>query len=83
MSYQDIRIRTSNKCTPIPPKCKAYVFRYNALDTFVYKVVIAPSLMVANQRIRDFTTENELDFFWQFVSEDDFEFVYFDNQIPG
>ena len=51
--YKDLRIRNSNRNTPIPPKYKAYIFRYNALDVgFIYKVIVAPSLIVANQRLR-------------------------------
>lgn len=79
--YKDLRIRNSNRSTPIPPAYRAYVFRYNALDRFVYKVVVAPSLMIANQRIRDFCTENDLDFFWEFVCDDDFEVAFSNNVL--
>ena len=81
--YHDLRIRNSNRSTPIPPKYRAYIFRYNTLDTgFIYKVVVAPSLIVANQRLKDFTAENDLDFFWDYVCEDDFEVAYSNNVIP-
>lgn len=81
--YHDLRIRNSNRCTPIPPKYKAYIFRYNTLDAgFIYKVIVAPSHIVANQRLRQFTADNDLDFFWDFVCEDDFEVAFSNNVIP-
>lgn len=81
--YNDLRIRNSNRSTPIPPNYKAYIFRYNALYVgFIYKVIVAPSLIVANQRLRDFTSDNDLDFFWDYVCEDDFEVAYTNNVIP-
>lgn len=80
--YDDLRIRSSNRLTPIPPKYKAYIFRCYLVDSVLYKVILAPSLVIANQRLRDFSISNDLDFFWTFVQDDDFEVVYLNNVIP-
>lgn len=80
--YKDLRIRNANRCTPIPPSYRAFIFRYNCIDRFVYKVIVAPNLVIANQRLRDFTAENDLDFFWEFVSDDDFEVAFSNNVVP-
>lgn len=80
--YKDLRIRNSNRSTPIPPAYKAYVFRWQGVDAPVYKVIVAPSLIVAFQRVKDFSIENDLDAFWQFVCEDDFEVAYSNNVFP-
>lgn len=80
--YQDLRIRTANRPTPVPRTYKAYVFRCFALDTVVFKVILAPSLLVAQTRIKDFSRENDLDVFWTYVQDDDFEVVFPDNVIP-
>lgn len=79
--YNDLRIRNANRSTPIPPTYKAYVFRTSVFDTCEYKVIIAPSLVIAFQRIKDFCTENDIDAFWHFVCEDDFEVAYSNNVI--
>lgn len=80
--YEDKRIRTSNCPTPIPFNYKAYIFRCFAVDSLEYKVILAPSLLVAHTRLKDFTRENDLDVFWSFVHQDDFEVVFPDNVIP-
>lgn len=81
--YRNLRIRNSNRNTPIPPTYKAYIFRCNMVDTVEYKVIVAPSLVVAYQRLKDFEYENDLvDLFWQFVCEDDFEVAYTNDLIP-
>lgn len=80
--YKDLRIRNANKPTPIPPAYKAYVFSTMVFDRMEYKVIVAPSLVIAFQRIKDFCTENDIDAFWQFVTEDDFEVAYSNNVIP-
>lgn len=81
--YRDLRIRNANRNTPIPPAYKAYVFRTSAIDQSIYKVIIAPSYIVACQRLKDFQYENDLtDFFWFFVQEDDFEVAYTNDVIP-
>ena len=80
--YKDLRIRNANKATSVPPAFKAYIFKYTAVDSYVFKVILAPSFIVANQRIRDFSIENDLDFFWQFVQEDDFEVACSNNVLP-
>lgn len=80
--YKDLRIRNANRSTPIPPTYKAFIFRCFCVDTIEYKVIVAPSLVVANQRLKDFCSENDLDFFWSFVQEDDFEVAFSNNVIP-
>lgn len=80
--YDDLRVRNSSRPTPVPYKHRAFIFRYNTLGSPVYKVILAPTLLIANQRIKDFTSENDLDFFWEFVTEDDFEVVYPFNVVP-
>lgn len=80
--YKDLRIRNSNRPTPVPRTYKAYTFRWQGVDCPVYKTILAPSLIVAMQRVKDFSTENDLDAFWQFVFEDDFEVAYSNNVIP-
>lgn len=80
--YKDLRIRNANRATPIPPKHRAYVFSTYACDIVQYKVIIAPSFIIAYQRIKDFNTDNDLDLFWNFVAEDDFEVAYSNNVIP-
>lgn len=81
--YKDLRIRNANRSTPIPPVCKAYVFRANALDNIFYKVIVAPNYAIAYQRLKDWMFENDLsDFFWQNVCEDDFEVAYSNNLLP-
>lgn len=81
--YRDLRIRNSNRPTPVPRTYKAYVFRYNALDRYEYKVILAPSYIVAYQRLKDFVYEQGLEnLFWQNVCEDDFEVAYTNDVIP-
>lgn len=80
--YKDLRIRNSQRSTPIPPSYRAYIFSTSAVDYPVYKVIVAPSFIVACQRIKDFNIDNDLDFFWNFVQEDDFEVAYSNNVIP-
>lgn len=80
--YKDLRIRNSNRCTPVPRSYKAYVFSTQCADTMSYKVVLAPSLVIAWQRIKEFQIENDLDLFWLFVAEDDFEVCYSNNLMP-
>lgn len=80
--YKDLRIRNSNRPTPVPRTYKAYIFRWHGFDVPVYKVIVAPSLVIAFQRIKDFSIENDIDAFWQFVSEDDFEVAFSNNVIP-
>lgn len=80
--YRNLRIKNSNRSTPIPPTYKSYVFSCNLLDTVDYKVIIAPSRVVAYQRLRDFEYEQGLEnLFWQFVCEDDFEVAYTNDVI--
>ena len=80
--YKDLRVRNSVRPTPVPRNHKAYIFRWNGVDVPIYKVILAPSLVIAMQRIKDFSTENDIDAFWVFVSEDDFEVAYSNNVIP-
>lgn len=80
--YKDLRIRNSYRPTPVPHTYKAYVFRCFLVDTVEYKVILAPSLIVATQRIKDFCAENDLDNFFNFIHEDDFEVAYSNNVIP-
>lgn len=81
--YRDLRIRNANRPTPIPPKYRAYVFRTSAIDEDIYKVIVAPSYIVACQRLEDFKYENDLtSFFWRFVAEDDFEVAYTNDVLP-
>lgn len=80
--YKDLRIRNSNRPTPVPRTYKAYVFASSCADFAVYKVIVAPSLIIAWQRIKDYSTENDIDFIWMFVCEDDFEVAYSNNVIP-
>lgn len=80
--YKDLRIRTANKATPIPPTYKAYVFRVDTVDSYVLKVILAPSFIVATQRIKDWEIENDISLFWRFVQEDDFEVACSNNILP-
>lgn len=80
--YNDLRIRNANRPTPIPPSYKAFIFRCFCVDCFEYKVIVAPSLVIAHQRLKDFCADNDLDFFWSFVQEDDFEVAFSNNVIP-
>lgn len=80
--YKDLRIRNANRSTPVPPKYKAYIFRYSCVDCDAYKVIVAPSFIVAQQRIKDFCIEQDIDAFFLFVAEDDFEVAYSNNVIP-
>lgn len=81
--YRDLRIRNANRPTPVPPKYKAYVFSTSAVDTLVYKVIVAPSYIVACQRLKDYQYETDTQsFFWRFVCEDDFEVAYTNDVIP-
>lgn len=80
--YRDLRIRNSNRNTPVPPTYKAYVFRVNMVDTVEYKVIVAPSRVVAYQRLKDFEYEQGIALFWQFVCEDDFEVAFTNDIIP-
>lgn len=82
--YRDLRIRNSNRPTPIPPTYKSYTFMWRGIgcgDT-VYKTIIAPSRIVAMQRIKDFSYENDLDAFWTLLCEDDFEVAYTNDLMP-
>lgn len=80
--FKDLRIRNSNRPTPIPPSYKAYVFRVETVDSFELKVIIAPSYIIACQRMKDWSIENDISLFWRFVQEDDFEVAYSNNIIP-
>lgn len=81
--YRDLRIRNANRSTPIPPRYHAYVFRCSAVDTYIHKVIVAPSLIVATQRLKDYDYENDLgNPFWTLVCEDDFEVAYTNDVIP-
>lgn len=79
--YKDMRIRTSIRSTPVPRNYRAFVFRYMALDTYVYKVILAPDFSVAFQRLKDFSVEQGLDAYWSSVTDDDFEIVFYNNII--
>lgn len=80
--YKNLRIKNSYRPTPVPWSFKAYIFGYHNPDgSIVYKVILAPSKIIAWQRIRDWSSENDVDFFWFLVSEDDFEVVY-SNNVP-
>lgn len=80
--YKDLRIRNANRSTPIPPTYKAYVFRVETVDSFEFKVILAPSFIIACQRIRDWEIENDISLFWRFVQEDDFEVACSNNVLP-
>lgn len=80
--YKDLRIRCTSRCTPIPPSYRAYIFGCNCADTFNYEVIIAPSLVIAWSRIKEFSYENDLDVFWQYISEVDFQVAFSNNVIP-
>lgn len=80
--YKDLRIRNANRCTPVPPSYKAYVFSTQCADTMAYKVILAPTLVIAWQRLKEFQIENDLDLFWLFVAEDDFEVCFSNNLMP-
>ena len=74
--YRDLRIRNANKPTAVPRDYRAFVFRAPLLDTFVYKIILAPSFVIAYQRLKDFSNEQGFDFFWTLECEDDFEVVH-------
>lgn len=81
--YKDLRIRNANKPTPVPPSYKAYIFAYSCVDGLEYKVILAPSFVIASQRIRDFSVDQDLDaVFWRFIGVDDFEVAYSNNVLP-
>lgn len=80
--YRDLRIRNSNRPTPVPFNYKAYVFRVETVDSYELKVILAPSFIIACQRIRDWEYENDLTLFWRFVQEDDFEVCYSNDIMP-
>lgn len=80
--YKDLRIRNSNRPTPVPRSYKAYIFAFSCFDKVVHKVVLAPSLIIAHQRVKDFCAEYDVDAFFSFVAEDDFEVAYSNNVIP-
>lgn len=74
--YEDKRIRTSNRPTPVGYAHKAFVFGfYNPDGSLSYKVILAPNDFIAWQRIRDFSTINQLDFFWILLAHEDFEVI--------
>lgn len=76
--YNDRRVRHSSRPTPVPSSYKAYIFVWYGVDAPIYKVILAPSPIIAHQRIKDFSIELGIDAFWNFVQEDDFEVVYTD-----
>lgn len=80
--YKDCRIRNASRSSPVPPNYRAWVFRYPTIGEYVYKVVLAPSMALAYQRIQDYARENDLDCFWVPVCNDDFEIIYPHNIIP-
>ena len=83
MMYRDLRIRNSNRPTPVPRTYRAYIFSTSAIDNLVYKVIVAPSYIVACQRLKDYQYETDtMSFFWSFVGEDDFEVAFTDDVIP-
>ena len=74
--YEDSRIRTSNRPTPVSFAHKAFVFGFHQPDgSMSYKIILAPSQIIAWQRIRDYSAINQLDFFWMLIAEDDFEVI--------
>ena len=79
--YRDLRVRNSCRPTPVPRNHQAFVFSAPMLDRVVYKVITAPSFVIAAQRIKDFNNDQGLDLFWTLVCEDDFEVVY-QNDVP-
>ena len=80
--YKDLRVRNSYRPTPVPHSYNAFIFAYHNPDgSLEYKVILAPSKITAWQRIRDWSAENDVDFFWFFVQEDDFE-VISSNNVP-
>ena len=80
--YKDLRIRHANKPTPIPPSFKAYVFRVETVDSFELRVILAPSYIIACQRIKDWEIENDLSLFYRFIEEVDFEVACCNNILP-
>lgn len=74
--YRDLRIRNANKPTAVPREYRAFVFCAPALDTTVYKIILAPSFVIAYQRLKDFNIEQGLDLFWSLVTDDDFEVIH-------
>lgn len=79
---RDLRIRTSNRSTPVPFGSRAYVF-LNVFDDVV-KVIIAPNMEYANQRFRDFLFEQGIDTKgWRVIPyDDDFEVICQGDVLP-
>lgn len=69
----DIRNRTSNAPVKIPPKFKAYVFQFSTIDSYECRVVIAASLTLASQYIKDWCRREGVDIFYTFLGEVDYE----------
>lgn len=80
--YRDLRVRNSNRPTPVPRSYHAFTFMWGHGIAPVYKTIVAPSYIIAEQRIRDFSRENDIDVFWQFICEDDFEVAHSNDVIP-
>lgn len=79
---RDLRIRTSNRPTPVPFGSRAYVF-LNVYDDVV-KVIIAPNMEYAAQRFREFLLEQGIDTKgWRVVPyDDDFEVICQGDVLP-
>lgn len=79
---RDLRIRTSNRSTPVPFGSRAYVF-LNVYDDVV-KVIIAPCMQYAVDRFNAFLLQQGLDRMgWRVVPyDDDFEVICQGDVLP-
>lgn len=79
---RDLRIRTSNRSTPVPYGSRAYVF-FNFFDDVV-KVIIAPNMEYAQRRFLDFLDDQGLDSRgWRDLPfDDDFEVICQGDVLP-
>lgn len=71
----DLRIRSSNRPTPVPRDCRAYVYR--CIDTGLCRVIISDSLERAHRYFKQWAEEQGIDLTWWVLqpSSDDFSLV--------
>lgn len=80
---KDVRIRSSNRSTPVPRGCRAYCFYYCLGE--VFKVIISDSLDRALQYFKLWAEEQGIDLTsgWRLTPfVDDFDVVLADDLLP-
>lgn len=80
--YKDIRIRNANRSTPIPLRCRAFVY-YDVYHSHV-KVIISDSPERADRYFSQWVESQGIDLSgWRsFPFVDDFDVVLADNLLP-